>query len=75
MRAESGTISPELERTFSRPMSSARARYCPSACTRTVGAAELVEVVHVQAAEVDLHRVEYFRHRHAELALVRSRSA
>jgi hypothetical protein len=34
--ADSGTISPEAERTFSWPMSSARARNGASACTRTL---------------------------------------
>jgi hypothetical protein len=33
--AESGTISPVLERTFNCPTSWARARYGASACTRT----------------------------------------
>ncbi|MCY1508148.1 hypothetical protein D9M68_424490 [compost metagenome] len=33
--AASGTISPEVERTFSMPTSSARARYGASAWTRT----------------------------------------
>jgi hypothetical protein len=34
--ADSGTISPSRERTLSSPTSSALARNCASACTRTV---------------------------------------
>ena len=49
-------------------MSSARARYGGVRLhPHGVRAAELVEVVRVQAAEVDLHRVEDVRHRHAQL--------
>ena len=62
----SGTIAPEALRTFSFRMSSGSSRNDMSLCGRDLeGAAEAVEVVDVQRAEVDLHRLEQVRELHA----------
>ena len=67
--ADSGTISPVRRAHLQQAdVLGARAVRRVGLHAHRVGAAELVEVVHVQAAEVDLHRVEHVGHRHAELA-------
>jgi hypothetical protein len=57
-----------LERTFSAPTSSAGRGRPRRPAPHRVGAAEAVEVVGVQAAQVDLQGVEDVGHRHAQLA-------